>query len=47
MFHDTIRANLGYARPGATDDEIWAALEAAQIGRLVRSAARRARHRRR
>ncbi len=37
MFHDSIRANLGYARPGATDDEVWAALEAAQIGRLVRS----------
>ncbi|MGA9747757.1 MAG: ABC transporter ATP-binding protein [Nocardioides sp.] len=37
MFHDSIRANLGYARPDATDDEVWAALEAAQIGRLVRS----------
>ena len=36
MFHDTIRANLAYARPGASDDEIWAALEAAQIARLVR-----------
>ena len=37
MFHDSIRANLAYARPDATDDEIWAALEAAQIARLVRS----------
>jgi ATP-binding cassette subfamily B protein len=37
MFHDTIRANLVYARPGATDEQIWAALEAAQIARLVRS----------
>ncbi|WP_235534899.1 ABC transporter ATP-binding protein [Nocardioides sp. Soil777] len=37
MFHDTIRANLVYARPGATDDEIWAALEAAQVGTLARS----------
>ncbi|GAA1918251.1 ABC transporter ATP-binding protein [Nocardioides hwasunensis] len=36
MFHDTIRANLLYARPDATDDEIWAALEAAQIAHLVR-----------
>ncbi|HET6653548.1 MAG TPA: ABC transporter ATP-binding protein [Nocardioides sp.] len=36
MFHDTIRANLLYARPGATDDQIWSALEAAQIARLVR-----------
>jgi ATP-binding cassette subfamily B protein len=37
MFHDTIRANLAYARPGATDDEIWGSLDAAQIGGLVRS----------
>ncbi len=36
MFHDSIRANLAYARPGASDEEIWAALEAAQIARLVR-----------
>jgi ATP-binding cassette, subfamily B, bacterial len=36
MFHDTIRANLAYARPAATDEEIWAALESAQIARLVR-----------
>ena len=37
MFHDTIRANLLYARPGATDLEVWAALEAAQIEPLIRS----------
>ncbi len=37
MFHDTIRANLLYARPGADDAEIWVALEAAQIASLVRS----------
>jgi ATP-binding cassette subfamily B protein len=37
MFHDTIRANLAYARPDATDDQVWAALDAAQIGQLVRS----------
>jgi ATP-binding cassette subfamily B protein len=36
MFHDTIRANLLYARPDATDDELWAALDAAHIGELVR-----------
>ena len=36
MFHDTIRANLLYARPGATDEDVWAALEAAQIATLVR-----------
>jgi ATP-binding cassette subfamily B protein len=37
MFHDTIRANLAYARPGADDRELWQALEAAQIGSLVES----------
>jgi ATP-binding cassette subfamily B protein len=37
MFHDTIRANLAYAAPGADDDAIWAALEAAQVATLVRS----------
>jgi ATP-binding cassette subfamily B protein len=36
MFHDTIRANLVYARPDAADDELWSALEAAHIGELVR-----------
>jgi ATP-binding cassette subfamily B protein len=37
MFHDTIRANLQYAKPGATDEEIWQALAAAQIAGLVRN----------
>ncbi|GLW08300.1 ABC transporter [Microtetraspora sp. NBRC 13810] len=35
LFHDTIGANLRYARPEATDEEIWEALRAAQIGDLV------------
>jgi ATP-binding cassette subfamily B protein len=35
MFHDTIRENLRYARPLATDEQIWEALEAAQIAPLV------------
>ncbi|GAB2453151.1 ABC transporter ATP-binding protein [Nocardioides hungaricus] len=37
MFHDTIRANLRYARPGASDREVWDALAAAQIATLVRA----------
>ncbi|MCR6482753.1 ABC transporter ATP-binding protein/permease [Amycolatopsis sp. OK19-0408] len=37
LFHDTIRANLAYARPGVTDDEIWAALDRARLGELVHS----------
>jgi ATP-binding cassette subfamily B protein len=36
LFHDTIRANLRYAAPGASEDDLWAALDAAQIGGLVR-----------
>jgi ATP-binding cassette, subfamily B, bacterial len=36
MFHDTIRANLLYARPDATDDELTAALRDAQVLSLVR-----------
>ncbi|GGM58651.1 ABC transporter ATP-binding protein [Thermopolyspora flexuosa] len=35
LFHDTIRANLRYARPGATEGEMWEALRAAQIADLV------------
>ncbi|MDQ1459969.1 MAG: ATP-binding cassette, subfamily bacterial [Actinomycetota bacterium] len=37
MFHDSIRGNLLYAKPAATQDELLAAVEAAQIGELVRS----------
>ena len=37
MFHDTIRANLGYARPSATEDELIEACRAAQIWDLVAS----------
>lgn len=37
MFHDTIRENLRYARPGSSDEEIWSALESAQIADVVRA----------
>ena len=37
LFHDTIRANLEYAAPGAQDDELWAALRSARLDRLIRS----------
>jgi ATP-binding cassette subfamily B protein len=37
MFHDTIRANLSYAQPGATEEQMLAALAAAQIGDLVQT----------
>jgi ATP-binding cassette subfamily B protein len=35
LFHDTVRANLAYARPGATEAEMVEALRAAQIWDLV------------
>ena len=35
LFHDTLRANLMYARPDATEAEVQAALAQAQIGHLV------------
>jgi ABC-type multidrug transport system fused ATPase/permease subunit len=37
LFHDTIRANLAYAAPEASDDEVWAALASARLDDLVRS----------
>jgi len=37
LFHDSIRANLLYARPEATEDQLWAALDGARIAALVRS----------
>ena len=37
LFHDSIRANLLYARPEATEDELWTAMEGARIAALVRS----------
>ncbi len=35
LFHDTLRANLMYARPEVTEAEVHAALDQAQIGNLV------------
>jgi ATP-binding cassette, subfamily B, bacterial len=35
MFHDTIRANLLYARSQASDEELWQALTAAHIAPMV------------
>jgi len=37
LFHDTIRANLLYARPEATDEELWAAIRNARLEALVAS----------
>jgi ABC-type multidrug transport system fused ATPase/permease subunit len=37
LFHDTIAANLRYASPKATDDELWEALRRARLAELVSS----------
>ena len=37
LFHETIGDNLRYARPDATGNEMWAALESAQVADLVAS----------
>ncbi len=37
LFHETIRSNLQYAKPDATDEELVAALQSAQIWPLVAS----------
>ncbi len=37
LFHESIAGNLRYARPDATDEQLWAAARAAQIDELVAS----------
>ncbi|MDP9685638.1 ATP-binding cassette subfamily C protein [Streptomyces griseoviridis] len=37
LFHDTVRANLLLAAPGATDSDLWDALARARLDGLVRS----------
>ena len=37
LFHDSIRANLTYAAPDATEEAVWEAIDNARLGDLVRS----------
>jgi ATP-binding cassette subfamily B protein len=37
LFNDTLAANIGFADPDASEEQIWAALEAAELGPFVRS----------
>jgi ATP-binding cassette, subfamily B, bacterial len=37
MFHDSIEVNLRYAKEDATEAEMWAACDAAQIGDFIRT----------
>ena len=46
LFSDSLRANIAYGRPDATDDEIDAAAAAAEADTFIRALPRRLRHRR-
>ncbi|HEU0054947.1 MAG TPA: ABC transporter ATP-binding protein [Longimicrobium sp.] len=37
LFHDTVLANLRWARPGATEEEVWEALRSAAADAFVRA----------
>ena len=37
LFNDSLHTNLAFARPDATEDEIWAAAEAAELGAFIRA----------
>ena len=37
LLHDTIAANLRYACPGATDEELWEACETANLTEMIRA----------
>lgn len=37
LFNDTLAANIAFARPEATEAEIWAAVEAAELADFIRS----------
>ncbi|MCZ7374996.1 ABC transporter ATP-binding protein [Micromonospora sp. WMMC250] len=37
LFHESIRANLVFARPDATEDEMWDVLRRARLDELIRS----------
>ena len=37
LFNDTLKANVAFAKPGATDEEVWSALEAAELAEFARS----------
>lgn len=37
LFHESLRANLALARPGATDDELWHALDQARLTDMARA----------
>jgi ATP-binding cassette subfamily B protein len=37
LFNDTLAANIAFARPEATEAEVWAAAESAELGEFIRN----------
>ena len=37
LFNDTLRVNIAFGKPDATEDEIWAAAESAELGVFIRA----------
>jgi ABC-type transport system involved in Fe-S cluster assembly fused permease/ATPase subunit len=37
LFNDTLRSNVAFAKPDATDEEVWDALEAAELAEFARA----------
>lgn len=37
LFNDTLMANIAFARPEASEDDVWAAAEAAELGEFIRN----------
>jgi ABC-type transport system involved in Fe-S cluster assembly fused permease/ATPase subunit len=37
LFNDTLKINIAFARPEASEEEIWAAAEAAELGAFIRA----------
>jgi ATP-binding cassette subfamily B protein len=36
LFNDTLRVNIGFGRPGASEEELWGAADAAELGQFIR-----------
>jgi ABC-type transport system involved in Fe-S cluster assembly fused permease/ATPase subunit len=36
LFNDTLRVNIGFGRPDASEEELWAAADAAELGQFIR-----------
>ena len=37
LFNDTLKVNIGFGKPDASEEEIWAAAEAAELGPFIRA----------